>query len=226
MIVLSYLSTSIGKKLVMAVTGLLVMGFLCGHLAGNLLLYWGPEAINSYAEHLESLGPLLWIIRLGLLSAFVLHIGSAISLSIDNRRARPKNYKKTAAKETTLAAKSMMYSGILILVYVIYHLMHFTFKKTHPEFALLHDSLGRHDVYTMVVTSFREPKLVIGYLIALSILCLHLSHAISSVFQTLGMSDDQKRPLVKFIGSSFAGLLFLGYASIPVACWFGWVRPL
>ncbi len=221
---LFYLSTSIGKKLIMAVTGLVVVGFLCGHLAGNLLLYWGPNAINSYAEHLQSLGPLLWMIRLGLLSAFVIHIGSAISLSIDNRKARPKPYKKSAAKETTLAAKSMMFSGILILVYVIYHLLHFTFKKTHPEFALLHDSLGRKDVYTMVVKSFREPRLVVGYLIALSVLCLHLSHAISSVFQTLGFSDDQKRPLVKFLGSSFAGLLFLGYVSIPIACWFGWVR--
>ncbi len=205
----------------MAATGLILVGFLCGHLIGNLLIFFGPNAINSYAKHLQDLLPLLWIARITLLVSLCAHIGSAILISIENKRARPQDYRNLKTVRTTISAKTMMLSGCMILAYVIYHLMHFTFKTTHPQFAHLIDSEGRHDVYTMIVTSFQDGRISGVYLIAMTLLCMHLSHAISSVFQTLALQPPSLQPKIKTGGAIFAGIIFIGFSSIPIACLLG-----
>lgn len=222
--IVSWLRSSIGKKAMMAVSGLLLIGFVILHLLGNLLIYGGPDALNSYAEKLRHLGPILWIARLVLLTALVLHLITSIMLSKENRAARPVTYAKPQALRTTLAARTMMLSGLMVIAFIVYHLLHFTFRVTNPAISNLTDALGRHDVYAMVVYSFREPAIVGAYLIAMALLCAHLSHGIASAFQTLGLNNDRTLPVIERAGHLIAGLLFLGYLSIPLSVFLGVVK--
>ncbi len=222
--ILSWLRSSIGKKSMMAVSGLLLIGFVIMHLLGNLLIYGGPDVLNTYAEKLRHLGPILWIARLVLLTALVLHIITSIMLAKENRDARPVAYAKQQMLRTTLAARTMMLSGLMVVAFIVYHLLHFTFRVTNPAISNLTDALGRHDVYAMVVFSFREPAIVGAYLIAMALLCAHLSHGIASMFQTLGLNTDRTLPVIERLGHLVAGLLFLGYISIPVSVLLGWVK--
>ena len=219
------LGSSLGKKLIMAVTGLLLLGFVCMHLAGNLLIFLGPDALNAYAEKLEHLEDLLWVARLGLLAATAAHIWSSIVLTIENRRARPSAYKRFRPEETTLAARMMAVSGLLVLAFIIYHLLHFTFRVTHPEISNLLDGHGRRDVYTMVVRSFQDPRIALAYIVAMGLLCLHLSHGIRSAVQTLGVNPEQLHPQADRISQAAAILIMAGYMSIPLAVLTGVLAP-
>jgi len=218
---MSWLKSSIGKKIVMSVSGILLVGFIVSHLAGSLLIFLGPDAINAYAKKLSDLGPGLWIIRIGLILVVVVHIITSIQISVENRRARPVRYAQVHHQESTLSGRTMMLSGLMLLAFIIYHLLHFTFQSVHPEVAHLVDSAGRHDVYTMVVESFRQPLISGVYIVAMVFLGMHLSHGIGSVFQTLGINQDGKDSRYIRVGRIVGLALALGYIAIPVSILFG-----
>ena len=207
----------------MAVSGLVLVGFVIAHLLGNCLIYLGPEAINSYAQHLRDLGPLLWVARGVLLAAVVMHAATSVHLAIENRRARPQPYQVVRRRETTLAARTMMASGLLLIAYLVYHLLHFTFGATNPKISHVTDALGRHDVYTMMVLSFQQPAISLAYVLGMTVLCLHLGHGIGSVFQTLGLTTERTLPRITQIGRLVAIAIYLGYISIPFAVLLGLV---
>ncbi|MGZ4967693.1 MAG: succinate dehydrogenase cytochrome b subunit [Chthoniobacterales bacterium] len=222
----AFYRTSIGKKFIVAVTGIILMLFIIGHLLGNLQIFLGPDWINSYAEHLRALGPLLWAIRLFLLTTVILHIWFTLRLAIDNRLARPERYKKKEHVKATFASRSMVISGLVVFAFILYHLAHFTVRVTDPRFALLKaDPLNRYDVYSMMVYGFQNVYVSAFYVIALFLLTLHLTHGASSFLQSLGLNDKKLMPRLAFAGSVFAWLIFLGYTSIPVAVLCGIVLP-
>ena len=209
----------------MAVTGLILLGFIIGHLLGNLQIFLGPDAINSYAQKLRNLGPLLWAFRIFLLVAVVLHIYYTVRLAIDNRRARPVAYATKDHVKATVASRYMWLSGLVVLAFIVYHLAHFTFVVVNPQLATLHDAMNRHDVFSMMVHGFRNPIVSAFYVVAMFLLMLHLTHGASSFFQSLGLNDKQLNPRLAKGGRIFAWAIFVGYTSIPVACLLGWVQP-
>jgi len=178
--------SSIGRKVVMAVTGAILFGFVLGHLAGNLTVYLGPEALNGYAVFLRQFlhGAGLWIARAVLLLSVILHIWSATSLTLSSRAARPVGYRERQWTESTYASRTMRWSGVIILLFVIYHLLHFTFGTVHPSFV-------EGDVYHNFVTGFQSVPVSIAYIVAMIFLGLHLRHGVWSMFQTLGVSHPR-----------------------------------
>lgn len=221
----AFSQSSIGRKIIVAVTGVILLGFVIGHLLGNLQIFLGPDWINSYAQHLRDLGPLLWAVRIFLLISVILHIYYTIRLAIDNRRARPAAYAEKDHVKATFASRYMWLSGLVVLAFIIYHLAHFTFIVVNPRLATLHDPMNRHDVFSMMVYGFQNPLISAFYVIAMFLLMLHLTHGASSFFQSLGWNDKRLNPRLARGGRIFAYLLFAGYTSIPVACLLGWVTP-
>ncbi|HZJ38437.1 MAG TPA: succinate dehydrogenase cytochrome b subunit [Chthoniobacterales bacterium] len=222
----SFFRSSVGKKMVVAVTGIILILFVIGHLLGNLQIFLGPDWVNSYAEHLRELGPLLWAIRIFLLIALLLHIYYTISLAIENRRARPAGYKRKDYVKATFASRYMAMSGLIIFVFILYHLAHFTVRVTDPRFLLLKaDPLNRYDVYSMMVYGFQNIYVSAFYILALFLLTLHLTHGMSSFFQSLGLNDEKLNPRLAKLGRVFAWLIFIGYTSIPVAVLLHLVKP-
>ena len=222
----AFTRSSIGKKFIVALTGLILIGFIVGHLLGNLQIFLGPEYINSYAEKLRALGVLLWVIRLFLLVTVVLHIYFTIRLVIDNRRARPVAYAKKEHVKATFASRSMALSGLVLVAFIVYHIAHFTVRVTDPRFQLLKkDPLNGDDVYSMMVYGFQNPILSAFYILAMFLLALHLSHGSSSFFQSLGLNDKKLTPRLARGGRIFAWLIFAGYTSIPLAVLFRLVVP-
>lgn len=220
----AFLSSSLGKKYIMAISGLGLTGFVIVHLLGNLQIFLGAEAVNAYAKALQDMGPLLWAFRAGLIVFFVIHVATSIRLSIENKRARPVEYAAEDTIKATLTSRTMMLSGMLILSYIIYHLMHFTFHTTHPEFKLLVDAQGRKDVYRMMIMGFTNVYVSAVYIFAMFLLGSHLHHAASSVFQSLGLNNSKYRPITRWIGPILAVSVVAGYVSIPLAVFFGWVE--
>ena len=219
------LKSSLGKKYVMAVTGIFLSLFVVAHLLGNLQIFLGAEALNSYAEHLEELPMLLWPARVILLSALVLHIVTAVCLAVENKKARPIPYGHQNTVQASYASLTMFSSGILVLAFIIFHLLHFTFGVTHPQFSALVDAKGREDVYSMVILSFQDLKVAGSYMAAMALLALHLSHGFSSLFQTLGLNNAQMKNRLLSAGNVLGALIFIGYCSIPVACLLRWLTP-
>ena len=226
--VVRFLRSTIGTKVLMALTGLALVGFLVAHLAGNLQMLApggkAPELMNSYAAQLKGLGPLLWIARIGLLGTFALHVALAIRLTALNKAARPVPYAVKEPLASTMASRSMVLSGLVILAFVIYHLLHFTLGVTDPAAYHLTDSLGQHDVYSMFVLGFQKAPVAIAYVIAMLCLGLHLAHGIQSLFQTLGWNGPRYRPLTKAIGLGITGLIVAGNIAMPLAVLFGVIR--
>lgn len=220
---LSFWTSSIGKKYAVAATGLALFGFVCAHMLGNLQIFLGREALNSYAEHLMSLPALLWPARAVLLTCLVVHVALAVRLSIENRTARPVAYAVRRSPASTPPSRTMLWSGAAVFFFIVYHLLHFTFGAVHPEFHGLKDPSGRHDVYSMVVASFRHPGIAASYVAGMVFLCLHLSHGVGSLFQTLGASDDRLRRFWRPVSMAAAAVIFIGNTSIVAACFFGWV---
>ena len=231
------LGSSIGGKLVTAVTGLGLMIFLVGHLSGNLLVFKGPKAMNDYAQMLHDLGPLLWVARIGLLVTFALHIYLSVTLNLRNMAARPVPYAYRNYAAATFASRTMLPTGLMILAFVIYHLLHFTLGVTDPaNYAAapgnletvtvpgVIDPLQRPDVYSMVVKGFQNPLVSLVYVFAMVMLGLHLSHGASSVFQTLGLNHPKYNPLFRLVGPGFAAVIVAGYVSIPLSILFGLVK--
>lgn len=218
--------STIITKWVMAVTGILIVGFLLAHASGNLLIFVGPDAMNEYGVWLRELGhgALLWAMRLGLLAAFVLHIWSGIRMARLNRAARPSSYKKFENRSSSVVGRTMFLTGVLILLYAIYHLAHFTWGSVHPEYYGGIDAQGRPDVYTMVIHSFQQPLIVAIYLISMLVVAMHLNHAINSALQTLGINHPKYNALLINGSRGLSVLIFLAFSAIPLAVVFGFVK--
>jgi succinate dehydrogenase / fumarate reductase cytochrome b subunit len=213
------MESSIGRKVVMAVTGIILFGFVLGHMLGNLQVYLGPEAMNHYAVFLREFlhGTGIWIARAVLLAAVVLHIWAATSLTLTSRRARPIAYREQKWKESTYASRTMRWSGVIIFAFVVYHLMHFTFGNAHPSFI-------EGDVYHNFVAGFRSVPVSIVYIVAMVLLGLHLRHGVWSMFQTLGVSHPRAIAAAKTGAWIFAALIVLGNISFPLAVLAGIIR--
>ncbi len=212
--------------MIVAVTGIILILFVVGHLLGNLQIFIGPDWINGYSQRLHDLGPLLWLIRIFLLLTVAIHIYVTIQLAIENRRARPEPYIDRQYVKATFASRHMLMSGLIVVAFIIYHLAHFTVRITDPRFALLKlDPLHRYDVYSMMVYGFQSYLVSGFYVLGLFLLALHLSHGSSSFFQSLGLNDKKLAPRLALGGRIFAWLLFAGYTSIPVAVLLGLVKP-
>jgi succinate dehydrogenase / fumarate reductase, cytochrome b subunit len=221
---IAFYQSSIGKKYVVAVTALLLILYVLGHLAGNLQIYLGQDRINAYAKFLHDLGPILWVVRAILLAAFVIHIVATIQLAQENRLAKPQKYAVTGYQRSTMASRTMIVSGLIVLCFVIYHLLQFTLQVTDPEFREVHDSIGRHDVYRMLILGFKHPLVSLFYVLALFLLTTHLSHGFSSVVQTLGINNRKIANFVSTGGQTLAWVVFAGYISIPVTILLGFIR--
>lgn len=198
-------------------TGLILVGFVVGHMLGNLQIFLGQEAINVYAEKLQSLGKALWAVRLVLLVTIVLHITTTISLIIENRAARPQKYAVQANVQATTPARYMALSGLVLLSFIVFHIMHFTVQNIHPEWKEWVDAAGRHDVYNMMIAGFESRIVSVFYIIAVFSLCMHMSHGIQSFLQTLGGRTRKLAEPISRLSPIFSWLVFLGYAAIPVA---------
>ena len=218
--------SSVGRKMIVAGTGVILILFVIGHLLGNLQIFLGPEWINAYSQHLRDLGPLLWLIRVFLLITVILHIYFTILLAIENRRARPEPYIDRQYVRASWASRHMVVSGLVVLAFIIFHLLHFTARKFNPQFSLLKlDSLNRSDVYSMMVYGFQNVYVSSFYIVGLFLLTLHLTHGSSSFFQSLGLNNQRLTPRLAIGGRVFAWLLFIGYTSIPVAVLLGFIKP-
>jgi succinate dehydrogenase / fumarate reductase cytochrome b subunit len=219
--------SSIGKKYVMALSGLALFLFVIGHMAGNLQIFAGRDSINSYAEFLKSRPGLLWSARAALLVLVVAHIITAIQLVSENREARPVGYEMGRPPRASLASRTIFFTGLVIFAFVVYHLMHFTFGVTNPEFLQLHDPTApsRHDVYGMMVQGFSNPIVSAFYLVSMALLCMHLSHGVSSMFQSLGIRNRSNLRAIHSAARIAALVIFIGNISIPIAILAGVVKP-
>lgn len=213
------MKSSVGCKMIMALTGLGMVGFLLAHLTGNLLVYKGPEALNAYAKMLHSYGGLLWFLRIGLIASFILHIYSAIRLTSLNRRQTPFKYH-VKKSQSSLASKTMMLSGLTVLSFIIYHLAHFTFWWTHPEFM----SLPKGDVYRAVIISFQSPFLSLFYAVSICLLMAHLVHGLKSFWRTMGLRHEKYNEALDKGSVALGTLLALGFLSIPVSVFLGFIK--
>ena len=207
--------TSIGSKLLVAATGTALVGFLFVHAVGNLLVLKGPEALNGYADWLQG-HPLLWGFRIGLALLVVLHVGVSIRLARDNRAARPHRYRHIARLGARLPGRLMPVSGLLILAFLVFHLLHLTLRSVGPVVDPLLDDAGRVDIYGMLILGFGEPWIVTVYLAAMAVLGLHLLHAIEALFQTLGFNHDSYQPLIRVLAPALSLLITGGFAAIPL----------
>jgi succinate dehydrogenase / fumarate reductase cytochrome b subunit len=222
----AFCHSSVGRKMIVAVTGMILILFVIGHLLGNLQIFLGPDWINGYSQHLHDLGPILWMIRAFLLASVILHIYFTILLAVENRRARPEAYRDRDYVKASWASRHMVVSGLVVLAFVIYHLAHFTFRSTDSRFALLKpDALGHYDVFSMMVYGFQNVYVSGFYIVGLFLLTLHLTHGSSSFFQSLGLNNQRLTPKLAVTGRIFAWLLFIGYTSIPVAVLLGFIKP-
>ncbi|MCX7895760.1 MAG: succinate dehydrogenase cytochrome b subunit [Thermoanaerobaculum sp.] len=213
----SFYSTTVGKKLVMAVTGLVLAIFVLGHMAGNLQIYLGAEQLNRYAQLLRVSMPLLWTVRLVLLACVVLHIVAAVQVTLQNWRSRPQKYAVAAYQEADIASRTMIWGGLVVAAFVVYHLLHLTLGTAHVDFR-------PHDVYHNVVAGFRVPLVSAFYIVANLLLALHLYHGLWSWFQTLGFSHPKYNRARRVFATVYAVVIAVGNVSIPVSVLAGWVK--
>jgi succinate dehydrogenase / fumarate reductase, cytochrome b subunit len=210
--------TSVGKKAVMAVTGLVMLAYLITHVLANLMVFQGPAKINAYSAFLHGTGGALWVARLVLLAALVLHVVAAAQLTARRRAARPVAY--AAGREpqvSTFASRTIRWGGVLILIFIVYHLLHFTLGTVHPSFV-------EGDPYHNVAAGFGNPLVVIFYELALAALGLHLYHGIWSSGRSLGVSPPSPHPLKRQLAAVLSVLIWAGFAVIPIAVGAGALR--
>lgn len=215
-------SSSIFKKYLMALTGFVMVGFLFVHMLGNLQMFKGPDAINAYAHFLKTLPlTILWGFRGFLLLAIAIHVWIAILLTRENRKARPESYIEKKTVQATFASRTMGISGSFILFFVVFHILHFTTRVIFPEYQTDHyytflDTEVVFNVYQMVVDSFSRLWVVVLYVVCMGAVCLHLKHAVWSMFQTLGLLNQHWRPVFKLVACGYAWLIFLGFLVVPL----------
>jgi succinate dehydrogenase / fumarate reductase, cytochrome b subunit len=210
--------SSVGKKLIMAVTGLIMVAYLITHVLANLLVFQGPAKINAYSAFLHGTGGALWAARAVLLVALVLHVVAAVQLAGRRQEARPMDYVGGRKPQvSTFASRTIRWGGALILAFLVYHVLHFTVGTAHPDFV-------EGDPYHNVATGFHNPIVVGVYLIAMAAVGLHLYHGIWSSGRSLGMSPPSPNPLRRTVALALALLIWLGFTVIPIAVYAGVVR--
>lgn len=212
-------SSVVGRKIVMAVTGVILTGFILGHMIGNLQIFLGAERINAYGRFLHGNLELLWPVRIVLLASVGLHVLAAWQLTIlNNFKARPVAYLKKTAIASDYAARTMVWSGPIVAAFVVYHLLHFTLGTAHPNFIA-------GDVYHNVIEGFQVPAAALFYIVANILLATHLYHGVWSMFQTLGVSHPRYTPWLKGGAKAFGIAIGLGNCSIPLAVLTGLLGP-
>jgi succinate dehydrogenase / fumarate reductase, cytochrome b subunit len=216
-LILTLWQSSLGKKYVMAVTGLGLFLFVIIHMLGNMQIFLGQDKLNGYAELLKSNPLVLWGARIGLLTIVTLHIVSALQLARLNRQARPVGYSVGKPVASTFAQRTILVSGLIILAFILFHLAHYTLGLVDPSLHTLLDSKGRPDVYGMVVAGFSNPVVSVFYIVSMGLLLLHLSHGVSSLFQSLGLRSRKTFGFFDKLAKVAALVLFLGNSAIPVA---------
>ena len=207
---LTFFGTSIGKKVVTAITGLILFGFVIGHMLGNLQVFMGANQMNAYAATLKANAALLWGVRSVLLVAVLLHIVCAVQLTRMSWRSRPEKYHYKDVIQADYAARTMRWSGPIIAVFVIYHLLHFTTGSVHPQF-------DAHDVYRNVIIGFRVWPVALFYIIAMIALAFHLWHGVWSMFQTLGLINPKNDKIIQRLAAIATLAIALGFISVPMA---------
>ena len=211
-------SSSTGKKVIMAVTGLVWVAYLVTHMVANLLVFQGPGRINAYSTFLHGTGGALWAPRLVLLAALVLHVMAAVQLSARKHEARPVGYAGGYQPQvSTMAARTIRWGGALILVFLVYHILHFTVGTAHPNFV-------EGNPYQNVASGFQNIFVVVGYLVVMALVGLHLYHGLWSSGRSLGMSPPSPNPLRRSLALMLALLIWLGFSLIPIAVYAGMVR--
>ena len=205
-----FVSSTIGRKVVMAVTGIVLFGFTIGHMLGNLQVYQGPEKLNAYAAFLRATPALLWGARAILLISVIFHIWAAISLSRQNDRARPVAYRARRWREGSYASRTMMWSGPILGLFIVYHLLHFTTGTAHPDF-------NHEDVYRNFVLGFQQVPASAVYIVAMIALGLHLWHGAFSFFQSLGVRNPAWVRGMRLFATATTLLVTLGNLSFPIA---------
>ena len=220
----AYWNSSIGKKLVVALTGLAMVLFLAGHLTGNMLIYAGKEAFDEYARFLHEAGhgALIWVARLGLLVVLVLHVWATILLTRENKAAR-QQYEFQATIQASKSSRIMIWSGLTVLAFIVFHILHFT-VRTNSHLA----AIAKESPYEMVIAGFSggflQVLVVLFYVVAMTLLCSHISHGVASMFQTLGFRSKKTAGLIRSISLGYAAVIWLGFVSIPVAIMLGLVK--
>ena len=220
-------TSSLGRKYLMAITGAGLFAFIIAHMLGNWLIFLGPDAINAYALKLKSMPELLWTARIGLLALAGIHVACAISLIIDNHRAKSTKYAVGKPVNTNWASRSMALSGLVVFAFIFFHIAHFTTQNVDLSYREMYASLdGKkvHDVYNMVVKGFSHPLVAGFYILAVGLLGAHLSHGVQSMFRSLGLSSPRIFPLLKKAALAFGILIGVGMAAVPLSVLSGIVK--
>ena len=215
----SFWQSTNGKKVVMAVTGAIMFLFVVGHMLGNLQIFEGPARINAYGHFLHNLGELLWIERAGLILAIVLHIVATVQLALRNKAARPVGYSRKEAINSSYASRTMYWSGPIVLVFIVFHLLQFTAGYIHPQSQFIEG-----DVYHNIVAGFQVWWVSVWYIFAVSLLGLHLSHGLWSMFQSVGLAHKRHSATLKNAARAIATIIVLGYIVIPISVLLGFVK--
>ena len=212
----TFLRSTIGKKVIMAVSGFILFGFVFGHMIGNLKLYKGPEAVNSYAEGLRTVGaPFLgqgeglWIARAVMLVSALAHVVTVVQLTMKNRAARPVSYTEKKNRAATYAARTMIWTGPTLAAFVVYHILHLTLGWVHPSFS-------QTDVYQNIVAAFRVWYISAFYIVAMIGLGYHMIHGVWSLFQSLGLNNNRYTASIRWFASTVTAVVVLGNISFPV----------
>ena len=216
-------ASSLGKKYLMALSGIVLVGFVFVHMAGNLQILMGQEKINAYAHALQSLPlPILWGSRLFLLLAVVVHAVTAYQLVKENRAARPNRNDIEKTQRAGIASLRMGLTGSILLAFIVFHLLHFTIRTIYPEYSEMMTTIGSpdtneiHDVYSMVLAGFQHTWISLFYVVAMFLLCGHLAHGVSSAFQSLGIRSENWRVKLELAAKAYAWLIFVGFSIVPL----------
>jgi succinate dehydrogenase / fumarate reductase cytochrome b subunit len=210
-------TSTVGRKILVAISGQLMVLFVIAHLLGNSSIFI-PGGINAYAEHIHALPPLVWAIRIVMLASLIIHLYFGIQITLENRAAKPISYAVGKQLKASFSSKNMIWTGLLLMAFIIFHLLHFT-VRVMPDVASRLSSLSAgtsFDVYSMVVGSFRHGAIAALYIAAMVVLFLHLNHGIQAFFQTMGWNSDRTLPAISKAGRTIAVIFLLGYSSIPV----------
>ena len=214
-----YARSSIGAKHVMAVTGLLLLLFAIVHMLGHLQIFGGADMYNAYAHFLQDLWEVKWPVRAGLLALLIVHVVLAMALVAKNRAARPAGYARYRPATSSIVGRTMAVSGIVVLAFLVFHIVHFTLGGIEPKYFHVPDWKGRWDAYAMYVHAFRQPAFYAAYFVGIALLAAHLGHGASSWLQSLGLRNP-KYPTDK-LGPIVSALLFVGYMLPPTAILIG-----
>jgi len=243
--IVNLIRSSIGRKFLMAITGLILVGFVTGHLVGNLQIFLHPDHINGYAHFLQGLGPALWLVRLVLLACTVIHVWAAVTLTIESRLARgPEKYGVSKWLNATIASRYMRMTGVVVAAFIVYHIAHFTigvaqhstFKAELPKWTMLEDAREFgvplaakgdvvDDVYSMVYLGFANPVVSLFYIIAVGLLAMHVMHGADSMFQTFGLRNHKWGCCLRRVVMLYCVVYFLGSLAIPGAILSGVAKP-